>query len=410
MSNSNIITVLFILIVAGSLVAFSLPRNNTENVTQNDVARAYAEFSFDLYQKEAAAHKNKNIFISPASVALALAMTTGGSDGETEKAMLQTLKLKGINREDFKAGNKRLIVNLLQKGKEVKLSIANSIWLNGSIKFNEEFKSDTEEYFLADLFPLTTAKPINAWVKEKTNGKINDIIDMVSTDDIAYLVNAIYFKGNWTKEFDKKETKPELFYPYNGKKITVDMMKQKNRFNYLKTETFEAVTIPYGDGKTSISLFLPNKDSNLDTLYKDLSYKSWKLWESEFRKQEGTIEMPKLEIEFKSRLNNSLSALGMEIAFSPGNADFSRMCKIESGLNVYVSKVLHKTFLKIDEKGTEAAAATAVGITLTSAGHDNIKAFYLIFNRPYFLIIKDNSNGLPLFMGSVVDPPPSNSH
>jgi serpin B len=337
-------------------------------------------------------------------------MTTGGSDGETEKAMLQTLRLKGISREDFKTGNKKLITNLLQKDREVELSIANSIWLKGSIKFNNEFKSDTEEYFLADLFPLTTATPINAWVKEKTNGKINDIIDRVSTDDIAYLVNAIYFKGSWAKKFDKKETKPETFYPYDGKEITVDMMRQKGRFNYLKTEMFEAVTIPYGDGKTSISLFLPNKDSNLDTLYTDLSYKSWKLWESEFRKHKGTVEMPKLEIEYKSRLNNSLSALGMEIAFSPVNADFSRMCKIESGLNVYISKVLHKTFLKIDEKGTEAAGATAVGMTLTSAGPDNIKAFHLIFNRPYFLIIKDNSSGLPLFMGSVVDPPSSSSH
>jgi len=397
MSNSNIIPVLIILIAASSLAAFSLPPGNTEKMTPNDVAEAYAEFSFDLYQKEAAAHKDKNIFISPASVALALAMTTGGSDGETEKAMLQSLKLKDITRENFKAGNKNLILNLLQKNKEVELSIANSIWLNESIKFRKEFKSDTKEFFLAGLFPLTTAAPINEWVNEKTNGRISDI---------AYLVNAIYFKGNWAKEFDKNSTKPSSFYLPDGKEITVDMMKQQDSFKYLKKESFEAVTVPYGDGKTTISLFLPNRDSDLNAFYKKLSYKSWKLWKTEFVKRKGIIEIPKLKIEYKSNLNKSLSALGMEIAFSPVSADFSRMCEIESGLRVYISKVLHKTFLKIDEKGTEAAGVTAVTLKLTSVSGDQVKPFHLIFNRPYFLIINDNSSGLPLFMGSVLDPLP----
>ncbi len=410
MSNSNIIPVFFILIAASSLAAFSLPSGNTEKMTPNDVERAYAEFSFDLYQKEAAAHKNKNIFISPASVALALAMTTGGSDGETEKAMLRSLRLKGIKREIFKAGNKSLIQNLLQKDEEVELSIANSIWLKESIKFREEFKSDTKEFFLADLFPLTSATPINEWVNKKTNGKISKIVETVSPADIAYLVNAIYFKGSWAKEFDKSKTKLRAFYLSDGKEIRVDMMKQRDSFKYLKTESFEAVMLPYGDGKTSISLFLPNIDSDLNAFYKNLSYKSWKLWEPEFIKREGTIEMPKLKIEYKSNLNKSLSALGMEIAFSPVNADFSRMCEIESGLRVYISKVLHKTFLKIDEKGTEAAGVTAVTIKLTSTMHDRVKPFNLIFNRPYFLVIKDKSSGLPLFMGSVLDPLPSNVH
>ncbi len=406
MSNSNIIPVLIILIAASSLAAFSLPPGNTEKMTPNDVAEAYAEFSFDLYQKEAAAHKDKNIFISPASIALALAMTIGGSDGETEKAMLQSLKLKGINRDIFKAGNKNLIQNLLQKNNEVELSIANSIWLNESINFRKEFKSDTKEFFLAGLFPLTTAAPINEWVNEKTNGRISNIVDEVSPADIAYLINAIYFKGSWAKEFDKNSTKPSSFYLPDGKEIAVDMMKQQDSFKYLKTESFEAVTVPYGDGKTTISLFLPNRDSDLNAFYKKLSYKSWKLWETEFVKRKGTIEMPKLKIEYKSNLNKSLSALGMKIAFSPVNADFSRMCEIESGLRVYISKVLHKTFLKIDEKGTEAAGVTAVTLKLTSAAGNQVKPFHLIFNRPYFLIINDNSSGLPLFMGSVFDPLP----
>ena len=410
MIKINAVSFLLTLVITSPLFAFSLPQCSSEKTAPNTVAKAYAEFSFDLYKKEAAAYKDKNIFISPASVALALAMTIEGSAGETEKAMLQTLKLKGINRKDFKTGNKILITNLMQKEGKVELSIANSIWLKESIKFNKEFKSDIEEYFMSNLFPLSTAKPINKWVEEKTNGKISNIIDRVSKNDIAYLINAIYFKGSWAKEFNKKETKPRSFYLANGNEITVDMMKQKNRFKYLKTESFEAVTIPYGDGETSISLFLPNRDSNLDTLYKNLSYKSWKLWESEFRKREGTIEIPKLEIEFKSRLNNSLSALGMEIAFSPKRADFSNMCKVSNGLNIYISKVLHKTFLKIDEKGTEAAGVTAVGITLTSSAHKPDNVFLLVFNRPFFIIIKDDSSGLPLFMGSILDPPRSSSH
>lgn len=409
MKKSKVFLLILILIIAGPLFACSLPQRGSENPAPDAVAKAYTEFSFDLYLMEASAHRGRNIFISPASVALALAMTINGSAGETEKAMLETLKLNGINRKDFKKGNKRLITNLMKKEGKVELSIANSIWLKESINFSDEFKSDTEEYFLSNIFPLSTAKPINKWVEDKTNGKIMGIIDRVSKNDIAYLINAIYFKGSWAEEFNRKETKPRAFYLADGKEITVDMMKQKNRFKYLQTESFQAVTIPYGDGKTTISLFLPNKDSNLDTLYNNLSYKSWKLWESKFRKREGTVEIPKLEIEFKSRLNNSLSALGMEIAFSPARADFSNMCEVGTGLNIYISKVIHKTFLKIDEKGTEAAGATAVGITLTSAAHDPANPFHLVFNRPFFMIIKDNSSGLPLFMGSILDPPRSGS-
>lgn len=409
MSLSNVIPIHFLLIIAYSLMPQTSTGENAEKMVNNNIVNAYTEFGFDLYKKEIITHKDENIFISPVSVSLALAMTSGGSEGETEKAILKTLNLEGIKRETLGSANKNLISNLLKDDKDVELSIANSIWLKKGVNFYEKFKTDTENYFFADLFSLTTADPINEWVEKKTNGRIKDIIESVSPADIAYLVNAIYFKGSWAEEFDRKLTKPKSFYLKGGEEIKVDMMKRKDRFKYLKTEEFEAVTIPYGDGKTSISLFLPDKDSCLDTFRESLSYKSWKRWRSDFRKREGTVELPKLRIEYKSKLNSSLSALGMEIAFSPSDADFSRMCRIDSKLNVYISKVLHKTFLKMDEKGTEAAAATSVGLTLTSTAHKQPEPFHIVFNRPYFLVITENSNSLPLFIGSVQKPPKSNS-
>ncbi|HMA75894.1 MAG TPA: serpin family protein, partial [Candidatus Krumholzibacteriaceae bacterium] len=240
MSLSNVIPIHFLLIIAYSLMPQTSTGENAEKMVNNNIVNAYTEFGFDLYKKEINTHKDENIFISPVSVSLALAMTSGGSEGETEKAILKTLNLEGIKRETLGNANKNLISNLLKDDKDVELSIANSIWLKKGVNFYEKFKTDTENYFFADLFSLTTADPINEWVEKKTNGRIKDIIESVSPADIAYLVNAIYFKGSWAEEFDRKLTKPKSFYLKGGEEIKVDMMKRKDRFKYLKTEEFEA--------------------------------------------------------------------------------------------------------------------------------------------------------------------------
>ncbi len=367
------------------------------------IAEAYSRFGFELYNIEASLNRSRNVFISPVSVALALAMTAGGADGETLAQMRQALNLEDIEEDTLKDGNLEIIQGLKKEDKEVILSIANSIWLRKSLEFKKEFKNDTRKFFLAEVFPITTVKKINNWVSDETRGKISQIIDSISKDDIAYLINAIYFKGTWKKEFDPEKTSKKDFHTPGGSVKSVDMMKRKGSFRYLDGEKFKGVVLPYTDEKTVMVLLLPDEDSNLKELHDKLDFESWRSWREGFTKREGTVEIPRLEIEYNSQLKSQLSKVGMKMAFDPTGADFSRMCVPGGGRNVYIDDVLHKTYLKVDEKGTEAAGVTAVVMKMTSA-MEQPEPFRLVFDRPYFLVIEDTESGLPLFMGSISDP------
>lgn len=345
----------------------------------------------------------KNIFISPSSVAIALAMTYNGASGTTKQVMAKGLELEGLALPDINDSNLALKTLLENLDPQVKLTIANSLWANQNISLNPEFLAKNQKFYQAQVTNLDfsnpgAAKSINNWVSNNTDGKIKQIVTKVPPNQILFLINAIYFKGQWTKKFDPKQTTPYPFKLLSGRQKQVPMMSQSGDYSYYETENWQAVNLPYGkDRNIGFHIFLPKANSNLQTFYQELNVENWNLWMSKFRSREGSIRLPKFKIDYKVKLRKALTALGMGEAFS-NKADFSGI-----GKQLALSGVTHKTFAEVNEEGTEAAAATSVGVVATSV-RQKPKPFKMIVDRPFFCVIRDQQTGTILFMGSIVDP------
>ena len=247
----------------------------------------------------------------------------------------------------------------------------------------------------------STLTTINQWVNTNTNGKITKILDEINPDTVLFLINAIYFKGTWQTEFDPSHTRDGTFHLGTDGEKQVPMMTRTGDYPYYENheEKFQAISLPYGDGRMSMYIFLPYRESDLNTFLNGLDTENWEHWISQFNEQEVFLSMPKFKLEYEKMLNNPLQSLGMDIAFAPEAADFSRMADLEAlGQNLYIGEVLHKAVVEVNEEGTEAAAVTSVGIRATSAP----PAF--IADRPFFFAIRDNETKTVLFMGTVVDP------
>lgn len=363
---------------------------------------AYNAFGFDLYAKVLIEHTSENVFISPASVALALAMTLGGANGTTAEAMRRVMKLEGMDTSEINGRNKALIDHFDAAHHDIEVSIANSLWLLPDFPFHRDFVEKSTTFFSADVFNELDAEKINKWVNEKTREKIQNIVEEIRPDDIAYLVNAIYFKGIWTREFDSERTTDEDFHLIDGSTVPVHMMKQSGEYRYLEDEDMQAIALPYGEGAVTMYVFLPKPGLELATLHSRLNGETWETVIKGFMPREGKIALPRFRCEFKTGLVDALAALGMGVAFSGGEADFSRMCDLSRG-NVAIGSVIHKAFVEVNEEGTEAAAATAVGMRLTSV-QERPEPFVLTVDRPFYFAIRDEESRAVLFMGSIYDP------
>ncbi|MBD6617053.1 serpin family protein [Komarekiella sp. 'clone 1'] len=368
------------------------------------IVDASNKFGFKLFSE---VQKNdsteKNIFISPTSIAIALAMTYNGASGSTQQAMAKTLELQGMSLQEINssyAATKKLLENPDAK---VQLTIANSLWANQDANFQPDFLQRTQDFYQAKVSNLNfkdavAANAINNWVNENTRGKINKIVEKIEPDQVLFLINAIYFKGNWSQEFDKKQTTQHPFYLTSGRQKQHPMMSQKGDYKYYENQQFQAVSLPYDkDGKVSFYIFLPKQSSNLKTFYQNLNFENWEKWMTQFNKQQGFIRLPRFKTDYDVTLNDALKALGMEEAFS-SKANFSGM-----GKNFAISQVKHKTFVEVNEEGTEAAAATSVAVEAVSL-RQQPQLFQMIVDRPFFCVIRDNQTGNILFMGSIVEP------
>jgi serpin B len=372
----------------------------------NSVVTANAKFGFNLFNEIRKTEQDKNIFISPFSVSIALAMALNGASGETEQVMVNTLQLQGLDSESINAGYAGLRQTLLTSDPKVILTIANSLWARQDVPFKPDFLQRNTQFFGAEISTLdftdpNTLKTINQWVNTNTNGKISKILDEINPDAVLFLINAIYFKGIWQTEFDPLHTRDGDFHLATGGEKQVAMMTRTGDYRYYQNyeENFHAISLPYGDGRISMYIFLPRRESNLNTLLDNLNAESWENWMSQFREQEVLLVMPKFKLEYEKTLNTPLKSLGMDIAFAPGLADFSRMATLEIlGKNLYIGEVLHKAVVEVNEEGTEAAAVTSVGVRATSAP----PAF--IVDQPFFFAIRDNDTKTVLFMGIVLDP------
>jgi len=240
--------------------------------------------------------------------------------------------------------------------------------------------------------------------KKQPYDKIEEIVDSpLDANLVAVLINAIYFKGSWTQEFDKNETTNRPFQVPGGSIKDVPLMTTKAEFDYLENEAFQAIRLPYGDGEMSMKVFLPKENSSLEEFSATLTNENWTAWQNEFEAEEGTIYLPKFQLEFEASLNEALKSLGLNSAFD-GNANFSKMINEDDQLSI--TNVKQKTYIDVSEEGTEAAAVTGIEMGITSAPIN--EPFVMEVNRPFFFTITDDETDTILFMGSIFNPEQAN--
>lgn len=356
-------------------------------------------FGFKLFAQLRAQKPDENVLISPSSVAIALSMTYNGASSDTRQAIQQTLELQNMNLAEINAANRSLLQTWSNSDPAVQINVANSLWARSGTPFNSDFLQRNQEFFSAEVAELDFNHPaaidrINRWVNDQTQGKITKIVEQINPNDILFLINAIYFKGKWTKPFNPDETIDRPFQSGNGT-TTQPLMTQRGQFRYLETNQFQAVRLPYGEERWQMAIFLPQPESNLTRFTQSLNQTTWETWVNQFSSRPGTVQIPRFKIEFGTSLVESLKAIGMAVAFDNQQADFTEM----TSLPAYIGDVQHKTLLEVNEAGTEAAAATSVAVAVRAALP--LPPFQMTVDRPFFCAIWDEETGTILFVGAI---------
>ena len=374
---------------------------STDDVDQNVVNHSN-QFGFQLLKQLKEEDAGENIFISPLSISIALAMTVNGAEDETKQAMLEALHQQDVTVADINASFQALMNIIQYSDPSVELSIANSLWAREDKSFFEQFTTANETYYDAKVTSLdfqdpSASKIINDWVKGETRGKIEDIVDeQIDPRTVLFLINAIYFQGDWTEPFDENRTIEKPFYSANGTENDVAMMRNDGEFEYFENDLFQAIRLPYGEGQMVMDVYLPHED--VPSFLEQLSDNQWQEWAGNFQAKQGYLEMPRFTLEYEKSLVDVLKTLGMEIAFDENMANFGNMAEIPP--NLYISEVLHKSFIEVNEKGTEAAAATSVEVRTESAP---MYDFQMEVNRPFVYAIHDTKTEAVMFIGTVED-------
>ncbi|MDZ7798090.1 MAG: serpin family protein [Patescibacteria group bacterium] len=375
--------------------------NSSSMIPVDSLSQAHTIFGLNILDKLYQSAKKDNIFISPTSIALALSMVYQGSDSQTKAEIAETLAISDISMEDLNKQTKNLITQYKDIDPDVEVAIANSIWTRSGFKPKQDFINTLQTWYEAtakalDFNQKESVDEINNWVKENTKDKIESIVnDPISSDVIMYLINATYFKGIWTKEFKPENTQERPFYNGDNTEEQHDFMYQREDYAYLENNDFQAVKLPYGENeRLSMYVFLPKDD--LESFMAELNSENWHDWLKDFSTKEGYLYLPKIKLEYEKSLNSYLKDLGMKQAFT-ASADFNKIAA-----DVYISDVLHKTFVEVNEEGTEAAAVTSVKIITTA--EEPQESFNMLVNKPYFFAIRDNEIGENLFMGIINNP------
>ena len=383
----------------------ALPR--TLSAAETGLISADNRFAFSLFGEIARQTSlDSNLFISPLSAAMALAMAYNGAAGATQAEMQQVLQLDGMTLDDVDQSYRSLIGLLRGLDPQVAFTIANSVWYDPNPVYapTPDYLATTRTYFDARVESLDFKSPsaaptINAWVSDQTHGKIPTIVpDPIPPDAVAYLINAIYFKGSWTARFDKGLTRPGTFRLANGAAATVPMMKHGHsvRVRYARAEGVTVLDLPYGGETFSMTIVLPQVAGGIDSLVQGLTEERWRGWVAALDSGSFEVVMPKFTLTYGLTMNDVLRALGMPSAFCDApHPDFTRLNP--SGA-LCISDVRHKTFVDVNEEGTEAAAATSVEISFTSL------AAPLQVDRPFVFAIRERLSGTILFLGRVMNP------
>ncbi|MGH2411508.1 MAG: serpin family protein, partial [Chloroflexota bacterium] len=337
------------------------------------LAAANLDFAFRLQGAVLGKGAPSNLLLSPLSVSIALAMVLNGAKGSTRQAIASTLGLGNMTTADLNRASAGLLAGLPARDPKVQLEIADSLWQRQDLALLPAFVAAVGKAYGAVPTRLDFSDPrapgvINAWVSKHTHGLITKIIDQIPPAMVLFLVNALYFKGPWSAPFDPIATAPGPFTLQGGSLVKVPMMTQSGRFAYTRQPGYQAISLPYGAGRYSMYLFLPDQSSNLRAFLSGLTARSWAGMVAGLSPQRGTISMPKFNLHYTTTLNSALSALGMGIAFDAQRADFSAMAR---GPQLAISEVRHATVMQVDEQGTKAAAVTSVGIRATAIEVEN---------------------------------------
>jgi serpin B len=369
-------------------------------VLEKFVVSSDNSFGLKLFSRMNTVEQNKNVFISPFSVSMALGMALNGADGVTLDSMKHVLEHSNFTMQEINESYKNISYILTHLDPKVVFQIANSIWYRNDFQVYSTFLNNCHEYFDAEVASLDFSSPsavqtINDWVNSKTNGKIPTILDQIPPEVVMYLINAIYFKGVWTYQFDPAKTTDAVFTPSTGNTVSCKMMNQKATYAYHVTEQAQIIDLPYGDRSFSMTIILPAEGTNIDQFAAGLTQQQCDAFVNSLDSTEVELSLPKFKVEYEKKLNDELSAMGMEIAFS----DFANFSRIANA-SLAISEVKHKTFVEVNEEGTEAAAVTSVGITLTAM--PSTPSMYI--DRPFIFAIREHRSGTILFIGKIVNP------
>ncbi|WP_299582715.1 serpin family protein [uncultured Sunxiuqinia sp.] len=362
-------------------------------------------FGLELFKTvNASLEEDKNLMLSPLSISLALAMTYNGAEGNTKSQMEEALHKAVFSTQEINNAYQQLVAALKSHDSKVDLSIANAIFHRDDFQVNSNFISTNQEYYQAEVEALNfnaaeaSKKQVNEWVNDQTRNKIEKIIDSISPNDVMYLLNAIYFNGEWTYRFNKDQTENRTFYTENGNELQVlSMMLEEMPLNYASTEQFELLELPYGKEKYSMLIFLPNKNHSTNEVIAGLGSAGLNELLGNLHQRNLKVYLSKFEFAFETSLTDPLKTLGMTDAFSPMLADFSG---ISNRSDLFLSEVKHKSYIKVDEKGTEAAAVTSVTVGVTSIGAEPV----FNVNRPFVFAIREKDTNTLLFLGKVNNP------
>ena len=392
----------------------------TEKTSKQIIAEGNNEFALELYEKLKSSEGN--LFFSPYSISTALAMAFAGARGQTESQMAEVLHFPIITKPGTELSSKlipdrqlfasefgKIITDLNERGKKgaYELTVANALWGQKGYGFLEDFLKLIETNYGGQLNEVnfigaaeTARQTINAWVEKKTNDKIKNLIGKGVLDSMTRLVltNAIYFKGNWASQFKEDRTKDAPFTLDDGQKIDVPMMNQTTEFGYMETEDFQILEMPYVDDELSMIILLPKELDGIHELEKNLTLEDLSQWLAKLFKREVAVYIPKFKMTSQFSLASVLKSMGMEDAFSQ-DADFSG---INGKRDLFISAVIHKAYVDVNEEGTEAAAATGVAMRLTSIGPSQTPVFRA--DHPFLFFIRDNNSSSILFIGRVMNP------
>ncbi|MCF7911281.1 MAG: serpin family protein [Candidatus Cloacimonetes bacterium] len=373
------------------------------SIFADGISDSITDFGFDLLRQVKC--DDKNIIISPYSVFSALSMTAEGADDETLLQMQNVLKLDKDASTACRLAELKEVL-FLNAGKNIDLNIANALWLDKQFELKESFKQTIKNDFQAQLNQADfneeakTLQEINNWVASQTNDKIPEILTELEPLSKLVLLNAIYFKGEWKYKFKKSKTDKDKFHLNSRETTQVDMMHQTSKLNYYEDDLVQAVQMKYDESSYSLLVILPRSIDDMPEVLQKLDADYFRqINEWEYRRSTINISLPKFKIDYNRSLNEDLKTLGMSLAFSDA-ADFSR---INGKKDLCIGQVMHRGFIEVDEKGTEAAAATAVTMKMMSAGPPKDPIDFTA-DHPFIFLLQENTHNLILFAGIVNNP------